>query len=307
MLLFERGAVFPVIRSRIRRLPMIPGVVLTEIAYLGMICLGGGVAGVVVEVTGLVVEPWANALFFAPVTLLYALVVSGVIITVDRARELIGTEMFRDILLGRYHHPVEEERIFLFLDLIGSTDYAQRHGDLRAQAFLSAIFAALADPVRRHRGAIDDYVGDMAMVTWPLATGVAQARCVACVFAFFDDVARDGERWRREFGQVPRFRAALHGGQVVTAEVGSDKHKIAYFGDVVNTTGRLEGLCRQLDAPVLVSADLMDVLPGLPPGVVVRPLGAHGLKGRGQSLRVFALDSDVHGEATAPEANRRTA
>ena len=129
-------------------------------------------------------QSWWDSVALEPITLVYALAVSGVLITLGRFRELIGGEVFRNLMLGRYHRPVEEERIFLFLDLIGSTAYAQTHGDLKAQAFLGAIFATLAAPVRRSRGAIDDYVGDMALITWPMATGTAQARCVACIFDF---------------------------------------------------------------------------------------------------------------------------
>ena len=290
VLVFDQGVVLPGLRFWVRRLPMAPSVLVTEAFYMVLIILGTVIAGSVVWATGLHPGSWPDAIAIDPITMLYALVVAGTLITLSRLRELIGGDVFRNLLMGRYYHPKEEERIFLFLDLIGSTAYAQRHGDLKAQAFLGAIFTALAEPVRRNRGSIDDYVGDMALVTWTMATGTAQARCVACIFDFLDAIARDARRWHRDFGQVPQFRAALHGGGVVTAEVGLDRRKIAYFGDVVNTTGRLEGLCRHLDVSVLVSSDLLDRMPVLPAGVAPRPLGSHAVKGRGQSLSVFALE-----------------
>ena len=61
-----------------------------------------------------------------------------------------------------------------------------------------------------------------------------------------DRIEAEAEAWRARFGTVPRLRAALHGGSVVTAEVGVDRHKIAYFGDAVNVTSRIEALCRPL-------------------------------------------------------------
>ena len=128
------------------------------------------------------------------------------------------------------------------------------------------------------------------MITWPFASGVRDARCVACVAAILAAIGRDETRWRERFGQVPRFRAALHGGSVVTAEVGVDRHKISYFGDVLNATGRMEALCRTLDTPILISSDLLDALPALPAGVATRSLGAHTIKGRDQGLAVFAID-----------------
>ena len=66
---------------------------------------------------------------------------SGFIVTVVPVRDLIGAEVFRNMLFGRYHRPLEEERIFLFIDLTGCTAYAQAHGDRQAQTYLGAFLA----------------------------------------------------------------------------------------------------------------------------------------------------------------------
>jgi adenylate cyclase len=290
VLAFERGLFLPRLHARMRQWPTWLYVPAAEVAYVICVIAGNVVAGTLLWSVGLVGGPFAGAIALPPAILFYALGVSALMVTIVRVRDLIGTEILVSILVGRYHRPVQEERIFLFLDLVGSTAYAQRHGDLRAQEFLGAIFECLAEPVRRNRGAIDDYVGDMALITWPLPRGIRHGRCVACVFDILEAVDREAPLWQRRFGQVPAFRAALHGGAVVTAEVGVDRHKIAYFGDVVNTTGRLEALCRTLDAPILISSDLYDRLEAVPHGIAVRPLGVHPVKGRGQELAVLALE-----------------
>ena len=287
---FERGLMFGALQHRIRRLPTLIYVPLAEIAYIALIVCGNAVAGLFLWGTGLVKGTFAEAVLTTPQVLIYALVVSAILVFMIRVRDLIGSDALVSLLIGRYHRPVVEERIFLFIDVIGSTAYAERHGDLAAQNYLGAFFATLADPVRRHGGAIDDYVGDMALVTWPLAKGVSQARCVACVFDIAAGIARDGAEWRKTYGQVPEFRAALHGGPVVTAEIGVDRHKISYFGDCVNTTARIETLCRSLNAPILISSALLDQLPALPPGIRALPLGEHVVKGRDQRLTVLALE-----------------
>ena len=133
----------------------------------------------------------------------------------------------------------------------------------------------------------------MVLITWLLEAGVRDGRCVGCVFDFLDGIEANAAVWRRDFGQVPAFRAALHGGFVVTAEVGVDRHKIAYFGDVVNTTGRMEALCRTLGAPLLISSNLLGRITALPEGVRAFPLGAHALKGRGEMLDVSSLESTL--------------
>ncbi|WFT83629.1 MULTISPECIES: adenylate/guanylate cyclase domain-containing protein [unclassified Methylobacterium] len=298
-LLLERGLLVPRLQARCRQLPTLLYVPLAELAYVGMIALGHGLGGLLVWGTGLSRDRFVDAVIPSPRALVYALAVSALLVFVVRMRDLIGAEVFVNLMIGRYHRPVEEERIFLFVDVVGSTAYAETRGDLKAQAYLSAVFAAVAEPVRRYQGSTDDFIGDMAMITWPMARGLQDARCVACVFAIREALTRDSAAWRERFGVVPEVRAALHGGSVVTAEVGVDRHKIAYFGDAVNVTARIETLCRTLDAPVLISADLLDLLPHLPPGVRATPLGRHTLRGRDQTLAVASLARDALPEAAA--------
>jgi adenylate cyclase len=220
--------------------------------------------------------------------LLYALATSGPIVFVLRVRELLGRDVFLSLLTGRYRKPVQEERVFLFVDLAGSTSLAERFGDLKMQEYLGRLFATLADPVLRHGGSIDDYIGDAAVISWPFDRAVADAACIRCVFDILDQIETDAHRWRKDYGEIPRLRAALHGGTIVAAEIGVDRHKITYFGDTVNTTSRVEGLCRTLDRQVLISADLARRM-RLPAFVKSEDLGEHELKGRGQKLGVLSL------------------
>lgn len=287
---FERGFLVPRLQRRMRRLPSLLYVPAAALVYAAMIAVGNAIGGAIAFYAGLIGDELATAVSLNRRVLTYALAISAALVFVARVRDLLGGEVFVNLMLGRYHRPVKEERIFLFVDVVGSTAYAEAHGDVAAQEYLSAIFAALAEPVRVHRGAIDDYVGDMAIITWPHWRGAKDARCVACLFAIVDCIEKEAGTWLRRFGQVPKLRAALHGGPVVTAEVGLDRHKIAYFGDVVNTTGRLEAMSRSLDAAFLASTHLLDRLPGLPPGVTARPLGTHALRGRDEPLAIVALE-----------------
>jgi adenylate cyclase len=287
---FDRGLILAGLQTRMRRLPAMLYVPAAELAYVLMIALGIAFGGLVVWALGLSDDDLKTAVKITPRVLAYSLAVSALLVFVVRMRDLIGGEVFVNFLVGRYHQPVREERIFLFLDVVGSTAFAETHGDLRAQAYLSAVFATLAEPVRRNAGSTDDYIGDMAMITWPMARGLKDARCVACVFDVLDRIEAEAEAWRARFGTVPRLRAALHGGSVVTAEVGVDRHKIAYFGDAVNVTSRIEALCRPLKTEILISEDLLARLDALPPGITARSLGAHAVRGRGQPLSVATLE-----------------
>jgi adenylate cyclase len=139
------------------------------------------------------------------------------------------------------------------------------------------------------------YIGDAAIVTWPLARGIKDARCVRCVFDILSDIDADAAAWKHRFGEVPRLRAALHGGPIVTAEIGVDHHKVAFFGDTINTTARIEALCKTLGRSVLISSELASKV-ALPKTIAAESLGEHVVKGRGQTLGVTALSA--HGSTT---------
>jgi adenylate cyclase len=286
---YERGVFLAEYNARLRRLPTLAYLAAAEASLLVVVVCAMALAGALTWSLGLLDRELLDAVAPRPIPLLYSMAVCALFVFVLRIRDLIGAETFVNLLLGRYHRPVSEERAFLFLDLVGSTAYAEKHGDLAAQELLKAVFAAIAEPVRRHRGQVDDYVGDQIIISWPLARGVERARCVNCIFAVRQTLRRDRERWMSRFGLVPELRAALHGGSVVIAEVGVDRHKIAYFGDVMNATARLEGLCRETGRPVLISDAILDRIPNLPEGISSEALGQHHLRGRSGPMFVHAL------------------
>jgi adenylate cyclase len=289
---FERGALFPRLYAWISARSTPVYIVLTFIVYYVLISIGYTVCGTLLWwFKALPDTTWAEATMLPDNVVIYTLGVSAILSFVSRIRELLGRGIFVSLIIGRYRRPIEEERVFLFIDLVGSTAFAEEFGDLRAQQFLSALFAAFAEPVRRRKGTIDDYVGDAAIITWPMRRGLRKGRCIHCVFDILDAIETNREKWLRDFGRIPQLRAALHGGSVITAEIGVDHHKITYFGDTVNTAARLETLCRTLETPVLISSELASRMK-LSSDIKSEYLGAHAVRGRGQSLGVIALQRE---------------
>lgn len=288
---FERRATFRKLRRKIDELPSLPYLLASLLAYQILMSAGYAVASAGLLLLGMIKAGSLVEAVVMPVeVLLYGFAVCLLIIFILRVRDLLGRDVFTSMLISRYRQPVTEERVFLFIDLAGSTAYAEKHGDLRAQQYLKAIFSTFAEPVRRHKGAINDYVGDAAIITWPLARGIKDARCVRCVFDILSEIDAHARTWKHRFGEVPRLRAALHGGPIVTAEIGVDHHKIAFFGDTVNTTARIETLCKTLGRDVLISHKLAAQIV-LPDAILVEDLGQHDLKGRGHMLGVAALSA----------------
>ena len=129
--------------------------------------------------------------------------------------------------------------------------------------------------------------GDRVLAT--LGRGPREAHVVDCFFAVKDRIEASADTYRREFGSVPRFRAALHAGPVVIGECGDSHRQIAYFGDSMNVTARLQEHCKGAGRSLLVSADLLKrVRPD--PGLTVAALGNATLRGRSAAVEIFAVE-----------------
>ena len=205
---------------------------------------------------------------------------------------LVGSRVLFNVALGRYRSPVREARVLMFLDLAGSTSLAESMGELRVQGLLTRFFFDIDDAIVAHGGEVHAYVGDEVIVTWPLDERMSGGRCIDCFFAIADIIAEKADSYRQEFGMVPGFRAGLHAGHVVISECGSSRRQLAYFGDTVNVTARLQEHCKEVGRNLLVSADLLRHMK-LKPAFAVEPLGEARLRGRAAVIEVFAVERRI--------------
>jgi class 3 adenylate cyclase len=216
-------------------------------------------------------------------------ILSAVFGAVYELVRLIGGRVLMSVILGRYRHPTREDRVLMFLDLAGSTSLAEALGEVRTQELLTRFFFDIDDTIVAHGGEVHAYVGDEVIVSWPLSAEVLGGACVDCFFAVKDRIEASADTYQREFGSVPRFRAALHAGPVVIGECGDSHRQIAYFCDSMNVTARLQEHCKGAGRGLLVSADLLKrVRPG--PGLTVAALGNATLRGRSAAVEIFAVE-----------------
>ncbi len=220
--------------------------------------------------------------------LLILTLTSFVINFVRQLNRMLGPGTLLNLLLGRYHRPVAEERIFMFLDLNDSTAIAAALGPLRFNDFKNDFFYDIAEPILETRGQIYQYVGDEAVVTWTVERGLRQGNCLRCVFLVSERIHQRKDRYLARYGIVPQFKAGLHGGPVVTAEIGDIKKDIVHSGDTVNTAARVEAQCRPLERRVLVSEALLRQCQ-LPEELELEDMGERELRGKTEALRLYSV------------------
>jgi adenylate cyclase len=234
----------------------------------------------------------------------FSLAASFVFAFMTDVNQLLGQNVLLNFVTGRYHKPRLESRVFLFLDMQGSTALAERLGPFAFHRLLNDFVLDLTNPIVAAGGEIHSYVGDELIATWKLRRGKPPSGCVSACFAAMDRLAERADDYRRKFGAPVQCRAGLHCGPVVAGEMGSVKKEIVFLGDTMNTTARIQDLCRQTGDRVLASADLIDQL-DLPPGIVKRPLGDLRLRGKGEDLALYALARATDKPQTLAERTQR--
>jgi class 3 adenylate cyclase len=75
----------------------------------------------------------------------------------------------------------------------------------------------------------------------------------------------------------------------VISECGDSHRQIAYFGDTMNVTARLQEQCKTLGRGLLVSADLLKRV-GPSPDLRFVQLGQAALRGRAATVEIFTVE-----------------
>jgi len=272
------------IARRLREAPFLVVLAVKTFAWLAII-----VVGLAIPLFAVARAPLSEVI--APsfaYSILISLAVAAGINFVTQINLLMGRGVLLHLVLGRYHRPREEDRVFLFVDLRDSTQIAERLGNLRYHALLRRFIADLTPPIMRSGGEVHRYIGDQVIVTWSQRAGLKNAACVRCYFAMVDALAREHDSYVSEFGVAPAFWAGLHQGQVVTGEIGTAKHEIVFLGDTMNTTARIEQACRDYNRPCIASADLINAVT-LPADIAAENLGQIDLRGIAAPLQLYAL------------------
>lgn len=273
----------------VRHLPVGLLVVLRSVIYTALIMVGYEFGRIVAQAPDESLFEF-DAFFWRTVWI--SLAVSFVANSLLEVARLLGGEVLWGLVIGRYMLPRVEERMVLFLDLKESTRHAEQLGDLKFHNLLNRFFHDVSHAVLVSGGTIYKYNGDAAIVLWRPRRGLRQANAVRCVVELRRQLARHADFYRRQFGLVPQFRAGLHMGPVVVGEIGDQRHEIAFSGDAMNTTARIEQATRELGVDFLLSDAVARRLPPVE-GLRLRPVGGVAIAGKAEKLSLSTADWDI--------------
>jgi adenylate cyclase len=201
-----------------------------------------------------------------------------------------GPGMFWSMLIGEYHNPKKENRIFIFLDINESTTIAEELGHGQYFLMLRRFFSDITMPVLANDGDIYQYVGDEIVVSWK-NTPENKLKSLKFIRNTFFLIERFSKTYEERFGYVPRFKAGVHAGEVTAGFVGVLKRELIYTGDTMNTAARIRSMCHDLNESFVISEDFMQEFE-TPVNYTIEEKGTMEVKGKQDPVKVFAMNFD---------------
>lgn len=202
---------------------------------------------------------------------------------------LLSSRFFFNYFTGRYHHPVQEERIFMFVDVKSSTTIAEQLGDIQYSKLLQDLFNDFTDAILASRAEIYQYAGDEIILTWKTVVGLKEQRCLYCFYLLKKSIELKKEHYLDSYNLIPKFKAGMHIGTAVTAWVGKVKKEVVYHGDLLNTASRIQTKCNELHHDFLIS-EAVKLAVKEDSAIHYHQKGEIKLRGKAQPLPLFSVD-----------------
>jgi adenylate cyclase len=163
----------------------------------------------------------------------------------------------------------------LFMDIRNFTPMVEKMTPEEIVALQNSVFSVGIEVVNRHRGIINQFLGDGFMATFgaPVSSG---EDCRNALAAARELVAR-----------LPmRVGIGLHAGEAVTGNIGSEQRKqYSITGDVVILASRIEQLNKEYDSRILASAEVLSSAGE----TGAASLGPVHVKGRNLPIEIYKL------------------
>jgi len=217
--------------------------------------------------------------------------ISVICVLINIAKQIdlkFGPGNLMNLLLGRFHKPRQDRRIFMFLDLKSSTEIAEKLGHIQVSRLLQDCFTDLTI-VRDYKAEIYQYVGDEVVLSWSISDGLENLNCIKAYFRFQELLENRSDFYRKKYGLIPFFKAGLNVGDVTIAEVGQIKREIAFHGDTLNTASRIQGKCNDYKKGLLLSQALKELIEGKE-DLQINMVGEVMLRGKTQTLNIYSID-----------------
>lgn len=195
---------------------------------------------------------------------------------VDRLAKKVANEKGGDQLVYGTCLATDAERYTSLSESLGPQELGR---------FMNRYYEMVFAPVKRHRGAVSNVIGDSMLALWVSTNPETTQKNRACLAAL--EIA---STIREVDGPVSDAklptRIGLHSGRILLGNLGAgDHYEYRPVGDIVNTTTRIEGLNKHLGTRILASDEVVGKLGDF----LTREIGSFRFAGKSTSVNVHEL------------------
>ena len=187
----------------------------------------------------------------------------------------------------------------LFSDIRGFTTLTEELGAQGTVSLLNEYFTIMVDCIQKEGGMLDKFIGDAIMAAFgvPIPHEDDEDRAVRAAIGMIRAL-HVWNRQRAAEGKKPvGMGIGLNTDTIVSGNIGSPKRMdYTLIGDGVNLASRLESLCKQYYASILISENTVRRLKGT---YRIREVDRVQVKGKTHSVGIFEV-LDYHTEETSP-------
>ncbi|MFH5776014.1 adenylate/guanylate cyclase domain-containing protein [Paracoccus sp. NGMCC 1.201697] len=161
---------------------------------------------------------------------------------------------------GQAMPPREHEIAVLFCDLRSFTTLSERHLPYDVVFLLNLYFDIVGNAVAANGGRVDKFIGDGAMAVFGIDTdlNVASQSALRSAAQIRRNVGALNEELIRNMGVRIDVGIGIHAGSAIIGSMGfSGNLSETAIGDTVNVASRLEGVSKDLHAPIVASQEVM--------------------------------------------------
>lgn len=185
----------------------------------------------------------------------------------------------------------DREITMMFMDVRGFTTISEGLSSTALVTFVNKLLTGLSRHVIDSDGTLDKFIGDSIMAFWNAPVDVEEhpARAARCALKMRQSLREMNETGILGLDRPVAIGIGINTGIACVGEIGAEnRFNYSAIGDSVNTTARIESMCKEVGFDILVSGATAERLQGF----ALLEAGARSLKGKSTKIALYLLVGD---------------
>ena len=185
----------------------------------------------------------------------------------------------------------DREITMMFMDVRDFTTISESLTPTALVAFLNKLLTGLSRHIIESDGTLDKFIGDSIMAFWNAPVDIEEhpARAARCALKMRETLREMNQTGSLGLDRQVGIGIGINTGVACVGEIGAEnRFNYSAVGDSVNTTARIESMCKEFGFDILVTAATAERLQGF----ALLEAGSRSLKGKSTRTDIFLLVGD---------------